>query len=52
MVLRRLDCVLAPNKTKVLETQGRFKGKLDDLGGQLRKASGFATSTATHRRGP
>src|SRR3990170_806354 len=41
-VLRRLDCVLAPNKTKVLETQGRFKGKLDDLGGQLRKASGFA----------
>ncbi len=51
-VLRRLDCVLAPNKTKVLETQGRFKGKLDDLGGQLRKASGFATSTATPRRGP
>jgi type I restriction enzyme M protein len=41
-VLRRLDCVLAPSKTKVLETQGRFKGKLDDLGGQLRKASGFA----------
>lgn len=41
-VLRRLDCVLASNKTKVLETQGRFKGKLDDLGGQLRKASGFA----------
>ncbi|MEK6814248.1 MAG: class I SAM-dependent DNA methyltransferase, partial [Nitrospirota bacterium] len=41
-VLRRLDCVLAPTKTKVLETQGRFKGKLDDLGGQLRKASGFA----------
>ena len=41
-VLRRLDCVLAPSKTKVLETQGRFKGKLDDLGGQLRNASGFA----------
>jgi len=41
-VLRRLDCVLAPNKTKVLETQAKLKGKLDDLGGQLRKASGFA----------
>ena len=41
-VLRRLDCVLAPTKTKVMETQARYKGKLDDLGGQLRKASGFA----------
>ena len=41
-VLRRLDCVLAPTKSKVMETQARFKGKLDDLGGQLRKASGFA----------
>src|SRR5207245_3643356 len=42
MCLRRLDCVLAPTKTKVMEAQARFKGKLDDLGGQLRKASGFA----------
>jgi type I restriction enzyme M protein len=41
-VLRRLDCVLAPTKVKVLETQARFKGKLEDPGGQLRKASGFA----------
>ncbi len=42
-VLRRLDCVLAPTKAKVLETQARFKGKLEDPGGQLRKAaSGFA----------
>src|SRR3989441_7183983 len=41
-VLRRLDCVLTPTKVKVMETQARFKGKLDDLGGQLRKASGFA----------
>ena len=41
-VLRRLDCVLAPTKAKVMETQAKFKGKLDDLGGQLRKASGFA----------
>ena len=27
-VLRRLDCVLGPNKTKVLETQAKLKGKL------------------------
>ncbi len=40
-VLRRLDCVLAPTKKKVLETQARFKGKLDDLSGQLKKASGL-----------
>ena len=31
-VLRRLDCVLAPTKRKVLEVQARFKGKLDNLG--------------------
>jgi type I restriction enzyme M protein len=41
-VLRRLDCVLAPTKAKVLETQGKFKGKLEDPSGQLREASGFA----------
>lgn len=41
-VLRRLDCVLAPTKAKVMETQGKFRGKLDDLDGLLRKASGFA----------
>jgi type I restriction enzyme M protein len=41
-VLRRLDCVLAPTKAKVLETQSRFKGKLENLDPQLRKASGFA----------
>jgi len=41
-VLRRLDCVLAPTKAKVLETQAKFKGKLEDPGGQLRKASGLA----------
>ena len=27
-VLRRLDCVLAPTKPKVLETQAKYKGKL------------------------
>jgi len=41
-VLRRLDCVLAPTKGKVLETGGKFKGKLKNLDPQLRRASGFA----------
>lgn len=41
-VLRRLDCVLAPTKAKVLETQAKYKGKLEDLGPQLRRASRFA----------
>jgi len=41
-VLRRLDCVLAPTKARVLQTQARFKGKLENLDPQLRKASGFA----------
>ena len=41
-VLRRLDCVLAPTKRKVLAVQARFKGKLDNLEGQLERASGFA----------
>jgi len=41
-VLRRLDCVLAPKKAKVLETQAKFKGKLENLDPQLRRAAGFA----------
>ncbi len=41
-VLRRLDCVLAPTKPKVLEVQARFRGKLDNPDRQLRRASGFA----------
>lgn len=41
-VLRRLDGVLAPTKAKVLETQAKFKGKLDNLEPQLRNASKFA----------
>ena len=41
-VLRRLDCVLAPTKQKVLKVQARFKGKLENLDPQLRRASGFA----------
>ncbi len=42
IVLRRLDCILAANKAKVLEAQARYKGKLDDTSGVLKKASGFA----------
>lgn len=41
-VLRRLDCVLAAKKVKVLEAQAKFKGKLENLEPQLRAASGFA----------
>ncbi len=42
-VLRRLDCVLAPTKTKVLETQARLRDrKFENLDPQLRRASGFA----------
>jgi type I restriction enzyme M protein len=42
-VLRRLDCVLADTKQRVLERQAQLKGKgLSDLDAQLRRASGFA----------
>ena len=41
-VLRRLDCVLGPTKAKVLETQAKFKGKLENLDQLLRSASTFA----------
>ncbi len=41
-VLRRIDCVLAPKKEKVLEKHNSLKGKLDNLDPQLRKAAGFA----------
>ena len=41
-VLRRLDCVLAPTKAKVLEIQAKYKGKIENLDPQLRRASGFA----------
>ena len=42
-VLRRLDCVLADTKERVLKRQAELKGKgLEDLGAQLRRAAGFA----------
>lgn len=42
-VLRRLDCVLADSKDRVLAKQAALRErKLDNLDPQLRKASGFA----------
>ncbi len=42
-VLRRLDCVLAPTKEKVLKRQADLRGKgLQDLDAQLRRVSGMA----------
>lgn len=41
-VLRRLDSVLAPTKSRVLAVQAKYGEKLEDLGGQLRRASGYA----------
>ncbi len=41
-VLRRLDCVLAPTKARVLEIQAKYKDKIENLDSQLQRASGFA----------
>ncbi len=42
-VLRRIDCVLAPTKPKVLERVASLRGKgLENLDPQLKKASGYA----------
>jgi type I restriction enzyme M protein len=42
-VLRRLDCVLAPTKEKVLRKQAELRDrKLENLDPQLRRASGLA----------
>ncbi|HUQ92325.1 MAG TPA: class I SAM-dependent DNA methyltransferase [Bryobacteraceae bacterium] len=41
-VLRRLDCVLAPTKEKVLKRYADLHGKLENLEGQLRRASGHS----------
>jgi len=49
-VLRRLDCVLAPTKEKVLTTQARFKGKLENLNDLLRGASKRLSSLITKPR--
>ncbi|MGB7292201.1 MAG: class I SAM-dependent DNA methyltransferase [Thermodesulfobacteriota bacterium] len=41
-VLRRLDCVLEPTKEGVLKQYEKYKQKLDDPSGILRKASGYS----------
>src|SRR5438094_10513956 len=42
-VLRRLDCVLAGTKEKVLAKQSELKGKkLENLDPQLRRVAGYA----------
>ena len=41
-VLRRLDCVLAPTKGQVLAVQAQYRGRIENLEPQLRRASGFA----------
>ena len=41
-VLRRLDCVLAPTKQRVLQVQATYKDKIENLDRQLQRASGFA----------
>jgi len=41
-VLRRLDCVLAPTKEKVLAAHGKLKGKLENLENALCRASRYA----------
>ncbi len=42
-VLRRLDCVLADTKDRVLKRQAELKGRgLEDMDAQLQRASGFA----------
>ena len=42
MVLRRLDSVLAPTKRKVLAVHAKYRGRIENLDQQLRRASGFA----------
>jgi type I restriction enzyme M protein len=41
-VLRRVDCVLAPTKQDVLDTNARLRGKLENLDAQLQRAAGYA----------
>ncbi len=41
-VLRRIDSVLAPTKTAVLDTDAKLRGRLDNLDPQLQRASGYA----------
>jgi type I restriction enzyme M protein len=52
-VLRRLDCVLEPTKTDVLNRASKLKGKVDNVGPVLRQVSGeqfYNTSKLDFRR--
>src|SRR5437762_8818536 len=52
-VLRRLDCVLEPTKSAVLERAKKLKGKVDNVGPVLLSESGeqfFNTSPLDFRR--
>lgn len=40
-VLRRIDCVLAPTKTDVLDKYEQYKDQLEDLSSLLKSTSGF-----------
>ena len=40
-VLRRLDCALEKTKADVLAKHEKYKGKLEDMDGLLKKASGY-----------
>ena len=41
-VLRRLDCVLAPSKRRVMEVQARYQDKIENPDRLLQTTSGFA----------
>ena len=41
-VLRRLDCVLAPTRRKVMEVQAKYAGRIENPHRLLQRASGFA----------
>jgi len=41
-VLRRIDCVLAPTRPRVLATYNSYRGKLENLDPLLRNAAGYA----------
>jgi len=41
-VLRRIDCVLEPTKSIVIETHNKYKGKIENLHEQLCSKSGLA----------
>ena len=47
VVLRRPECVLARTKPKVLAVHAKYRGRIEDLRRQLRRASGFGFYNAS-----